>query len=74
MITSDVAAGQDAGAAYWNRTCARCHNEVADIMPRQPGSTDALREDLDRFLAKHRAPDAEARAALIDWMIGQASE
>ena len=30
--------------------------------------------ELDSFLARHRAPDAALRAALIDWLLSQVSE
>lgn len=67
-------AAEDGSAQYWQRSCARCHTSVADVMPYPAGMTEAQREDLDRFLAGHRAPDAAIRAALIQWMIGQTSE
>ncbi|MCR8548014.1 hypothetical protein M4578_09255 [Salipiger sp. P9] len=61
--------------AYWTQSCARCHRDVVALTAPYAGrDPQEAAAELDSFLARHRAPDAALRAALIDWLLSQVSE
>ncbi|GGG34073.1 hypothetical protein GCM10010964_22540 [Caldovatus sediminis] len=68
--TGGAAAGDAAaGEAAYARACARCHADPRAIGGRAARLDDpARRAALDRFLARHHAPDAATRAAIVAWL------
>lgn len=53
-------------AAYYE-LCASCHKQPQRLAARM-AKTDEARAKLDAFLVKHYAPDADKRAAVIDFL------
>ena len=73
--TTLPAAAQTAGpgAATWEAACATCHDDVTALI--DPGADpEETAASLDGFLAEHFAPDPDARAELIAWLIAQGAE
>lgn len=62
----------------FDRSCSVCHRDVTRLMaPYAEREPEEARAELDRFLTRHHPPEAEMRAALIDWLLtpeDQASE
>lgn len=62
----------------FDRSCSFCHRDVTRLMaPYVDLAPEEARAELDRFLTRHHPPEAEMRAALIDWLLmpeDQASE
>ncbi len=66
MLEGDVARGEVAYA----EDCASCHRSPARFMANVPGEDDAARAAwLEDFLPEHYAPDAQARADIIAWLL-----
>lgn len=66
MIEGDVARGEVAYA----EDCASCHRTPARFMANVPGDDAAARAEwLEDFLPDHYAPDAQARADIIAWLL-----
>lgn len=58
---------------FWTQACARCHRDVAALAAPYAAMDEAMATDeLDGFLARHRAADPETRTALIAWLLAQA--
>lgn len=67
-LPGDVARGEVAYA----EACADCHRTPTRFMARVPGDDDAARAAwLEAFLPDHYAPDAQARADMIAWLLAQ---
>jgi mono/diheme cytochrome c family protein len=58
----------DASAATFQASCARCHRDAAELADRIAADPDA-NAALDRFLARHHAPDEAVRRAVIDYLV-----
>lgn len=66
MIEGDIERGEGAYA----EDCASCHRSPARFMANVPGDDDAARADwLEDFLPDHYAPDDQARADIIAWLL-----
>lgn len=58
------------GAEAYVTACADCHRTPARFMARVPGDDAAARAAwLEAFLPDHYAPDEQARADIIVWLL-----
>lgn len=71
LTTVDLAAAADAAA--FETYCARCHERASTLARRLEGTTDDERaRALTQFLMTHHVEDADARAAIVDYLVGLA--
>lgn len=67
-ILGDPARGEGAYAT----ACAECHRSAARLMARVPGADAAARGAwLEAFLPDHHAPEPQARADIIAWLVAR---
>ena len=65
-MSAAAAAQADLKAAY-DELCLSCHKQPQRLAARMV-RTDEARGKLDSFLAKHYAPDAGKRKAVVDYL------
>jgi hypothetical protein len=58
----------DPGAGAYEASCARCHDDAAELAVAVGVDADASAA-LDRFLARHHAQDDAVRRAVIDYLV-----
>ena len=60
------------GEAAFAARCSRCHqvSRLQGYLARRSDDTARAR-DLEAFLARHHAPDASQRQAIIAWLLSQ---
>jgi hypothetical protein len=62
-------AGEHPGERVYADFCARCHADPNRLRGRATGLDDANRRtSMERFLARHHAPDAGTRKTLVDYL------
>lgn len=60
------------GEVAYAGACAECHRSAARLMARVPGADAAARGAwLAAFLADHHAPEPQARADIIAWLVAR---
>ncbi|MFN3889187.1 MAG: hypothetical protein ACK4MV_02230 [Beijerinckiaceae bacterium] len=67
MAASTPLAAQTGPKAAYDELCLSCHKQPQRLAARIK-KTDDERARLDAFLVKHYAPDADKRAAVLDYM------
>jgi hypothetical protein len=61
--------GEHPGAPVYADLCVRCHADPSRLRGRATGLDDANRRtSLERFLARHHAPDAGPRKAVVEYL------
>lgn len=70
--TATQAVQPAAGEKAYQAQCARCHKtaELKPYLDKRPDDA-ARRRDLDAFLSRHHARDAEQRDAIIAYLLAQ---
>lgn len=74
-LLSGVAAAQTVpvGEAGYNARCASCHKSADRLLPGlRKIAEDRRLAHLDRFLARHNAPDPVQRAEIAAWLVQRA--
>ncbi len=67
LALSASAAAQTNSKAAYDELCLSCHKQPQRLSARLANTVEA-RAKLDDFLVKHYAPDAEKRAAVLDFL------
>ncbi|MDP2356352.1 MAG: hypothetical protein Q8M31_09885 [Beijerinckiaceae bacterium] len=67
LVLSAPAMAQTNSKAAYDELCLSCHKQPQRLSARLANTVEA-RTKLDEFLIKHYAPDAEKRAAVIDFL------
>ena len=69
-VESEILGDIERGEMAYAEDCASCHRTPARFMANVPGEDDAARAEwLEEFLPDHYAPDAQARADIIAWLL-----
>jgi hypothetical protein len=63
--------GRAADDASFKAHCARCHQRAAILVRKLKGDTrDARAKALSAFLETHHCENPQARAAIVDYLVG----
>ncbi|MCC5986474.1 MAG: hypothetical protein JJT95_02255 [Pararhodobacter sp.] len=69
-VENEILGDVERGEMAYAEDCASCHRTPARFMANVPGEYDAARAEwLEEFLPEHYAPDAQARADIIAWLL-----
>lgn len=67
LAVTTTASAQTSPKVAYDEACLSCHKQPQRLAARL-GNTPEARGKLDAFLAGHYAPDAQKRAALIEYL------
>jgi cytochrome c553 len=59
----------DGGRADYDRACARCHADPAELADVISSDPDEARAELDDLLSRHHPPADDVRGRIVDYLV-----